>query len=495
MLWSGGWGAKKRPPPQRAKKTDASTIVKKWSRAAESSKKNKTNGNTKRRREEEEEEIEESAEQQTQTPLASLEDNDDHELPTVQLEDEDTFQDDASSSSSLEKEDTPMVEEPPKKEEVKTVRKKAKKSKGSKVHQVKAINVVLKDVLEYEDITISSSAKTIISHAIVHFGKDILVKASKIDDVKHRKRIGLDDIRAKIICTVPSPDLMMRMQRKITHAVDSYSKSVRNHVNLHGRGRPKPVRGEERAGLHVKVSNVRNLARTSVPNYGGIDKIAYVAVAACMEVMLSEIIHRCVGSLVSAALVSPHTGGSRARPGATEPTIRSASAIRLRIEDHDVDLVLNRTVRVQEIQDMALRHPLFHSRRREVSEEVERALRTAEEITPKSMRPSKRKVIKDTKREVEKWNKEGLLRGEELLFLMSQANALPIIFSNFKVPGARTMPNVRVDMLPEKLQKRCLNDIQSSISGGSLDGSMTLRVLDYLSNQYISTDSGRKWAA
>jgi hypothetical protein len=527
LIGGGNSGSKrspaKRPPTKRGQKmkgSDAQALMK-WTTskrprsgsmtAAEILKKRKNgHGRTyvsKRRKEaeeEEEEEIDEGAEQQTQTPLASLDIDSEEpptmDLPTVDVDmDEDTYEDGQSSSMEEEEEEEeveeePLVEEELKEEEVESPRKKrTKKPKKNKIHQTKAINIILKDVLDYDDVTISKSAKTIISHAGVHFAKAILVKASKIDDVKHRKRIGIEDIRAKIMCTVPSPDLMMRMQREIDRAVDSYTESLENPQKMDAKGRSKPVSGEERAGLHVKMSNVRNLAHISVPNYGGIDKLAYIAVAACMEIMLCEIIHRCVGSLVSAALAFPYMGESRARPGSVEPTIRSASAIRFRIEDHDVYLVLNRTVRVQEIQDMALRHPIFHSRRRDVSTEVERALREAEEITPKSKRPSKRKVIKDTTREVEKWNKEDLLQGDELLFLMSQANALPIIFSNFKVPGARTMPNVRVDMLPEKLQKRCLTDIQCSISSGALDGSMTLRVLDFLSNQYINTEAGRQW--
>lgn len=364
--------------------------------------------------------------------------------------------------------------------------KSVRRSHGGipKTHQLKAINVLLKTVLGYDEITISSTAKTIISHAGVHFAKDILVKSSKIDNVKHRKRIGLEDIRANIICTIPAPDLMVRMQRAISDAVESHKQSVASHVNLHGRGRPKPVHGEERAGLHVKMSNVRNLARISVPNFAGIDTLAYVAVAACMEVMLKEIIHRCVGALVSAATAVSED--SSARPGMTEPVIRSQSSIRFRIEDHDVYLVLNRKVRIENIQRMASRHPLFRSKKRNVEEEVEHAL--------EGKTAGKRKIIRETKRSVEKWNKEEILRGDEILFLMGQANAIPMIFSNFKVPGARTMPNVRVDMLPEKLQKRCVTDIQASISRSSLDGAMTLRVLDYLVHQYIRTKDGRRWA-
>ena len=555
MFWNGlmggGNNGSKRPPAKRTLKkrpvkkrvqkgngNDAMVLMKTWSpkrsgsgsgsRKAEEILKKRKNGSgrsyvSKRRKDVvvEEEKNDECDEQQTQTSLTSQDVDAEEPLATELLTmDEDTYEDtyeDGNSSSmeeepkvilfeekeEIEEEHRDLILEEEEEElksssevEVESFRKKrVKKHKKNNIHQIKAINIILKDVLEYDDVTISKSAKTIISYAGIHFAKAILVKASKIDDVKHRKRIGIEDIRAKIMCTVPSPDLMIRMQREIDRAVDSYNNSLENTKKIGVEGRSKPVSGEERAGLHVKMSNVRNLANISVPNYGGIDKLAYIAVAACMEVMLCEIIHRCVGSLVSAALAFPfpYMGESRARLGSVEPTIRSVSAIRFRIEDHDVYLVLNRIVRVQEIQDMSLRHPIFYSRRRCVSIEVERALHEAEEITPKSKRPKKRKIIKDKTREVKKWNKEDLLQGDELLFLMSQANALPIIFSNFKVPGARTMPNVRVDMLPEKLQKRCLTDIQSSISSVALDGSMTLRVLDFLLNQYINTRSGQQW--
>jgi len=355
-------------------------------------------------------------------------------------------------------------------------RGKKKGRKGPRVHQMHAINSI-KDEMGYEHLVISKPAKKVISHAAVHFGRLVLDAAHKVAQNNSHVRTGYDDMRGAMVCVLPSPDLLLQMQRQGEEAVSKYRSSMKQSENDRTKDghSAKPISGEKRACLHVKLANVRNLSKS----FGSIETAACVFVAAVMEEIIREIIQKCVGLLIR---------------GSIQNDMVQSSHIRFTVTPDDVNIVLKRVIRTQDINNMAANHPLFEHRRKTVNEEVELVLKKNEENQPvKKKRKKKRAVMKATARAVEKHNNTSLLKPNETLFLMVQANALPIIFKDFKIPAGRTIPNVRTEMFPEKMQKKSRRDVSASIGRDVLDDSICMKFLEYLVDEFIHAEEAGAW--
>ncbi|MFO7931614.1 MAG: hypothetical protein R6U97_09430 [Desulfosalsimonas sp.] len=150
--------------------------------------------------------------------------------------------------------------------------------------------------------------------------------------------------------------------------------------------------------MHIKLAHVRNLAK----GFGSIETKALICVAAMMEEITEEIIHKCVGLITRSAVDNEEI---------------QSSHIRFTVHPDDVNIILKRIVRVQDVNDMAERHPLFQHRKKDVSTEVAAALQKNSVQAVKK----KREVIKATKRAVEKHNNTDLLTPDETLMFMVQA--------------------------------------------------------------------------
>lgn len=348
-----------------------------------------------------------------------------------------------------------------------------RKSDGPRTHQLNSINTI-KDDMGYNDIVVSKSAKKVISHASVHFGKLILGAAGKVAHNNGHARTTYDDIRGAMVCVIPAPEILLRMHDRGEEAALRYHESMRNRTK-----EDKPISGEKRAGLYVKLAHVKNLCKT----FGSIETSAHVYVAAAMEEIIREILQKCVGLLIRGV---PDMEGGPAH----------LNQMRFTVTADDVNVVLKRIIRTQDVNDMAARHPFFRHRKKDLKEEVEVALKKNAENQPvKKKRKKKRAVMKTAARVVEKHNNRSLLKPNETLFLIVQANALPIIFKDFKIPAGRTIPNVRTEMLPEKMQKKSRHEVNASIGRDVLDESMCMKVLVYLADEFIHTKEASAWMA
>lgn len=403
---------------------------------------------------------------------------------------------------------------------------KKKVQKNPRVNQVKSVNLI-KDDMGYNDLILTSESKSIISSAAVHFGTNLMKSAKSIAQNNSHSTILLKDVMASIICNVPSLDITSKILMLSNKSVENYEKSLKESLEKKPKDgtQSKPISLENRSGLLIKVSNVKNLSK----RFGSINMYACIFISSAMEIIIREIIQKCVSLLIQNAQ--------------DEEGIHS-SKIRFTLNPYDINLVLKRVVRTQDVIEMAYDHPLFHhriqklngdnikleshndkdddkilskSKKKKTSNEVDDAIQEENDIDvvgeednesereedqeeqdtqhEETQEVELKKVVKKSKRDttVLKSHRKNLLTPSETIFFMSQANVFPILFRDFKIPDGRTISNIRLDIIPERMRRKSQKIISKSIGKDLLGSSVYMRFLKYIAGTFIHSEKASSW--
>jgi hypothetical protein len=413
-------------------------------------------------------------------------------------------------------------------------------SKKSPTHQRKAVNLI-KNAMGYKDITILNEAVNAISSASNFFAEMIILGTYRLKQMKRKETISKDDVISTIIGSIPYSDFSVRLLMRLMKAVETYMSYVEAEGEVKKEEeeekkkkekvgsielpkKRKSISDEIRAGLLVKISHVNNLIKGKVPVHR-VSKLSKIAIASCIEEMQREIIHRCVGRLYYSAIPSirldslddddddddgdddddiydyhnEEQGGEEKENEQIKRKLKGKDTsiimnqVRFTVDLEIVNIILKKFVSMDTLREIASEHELFRHRKLDKKKEIENAI-----LLNNKKSSSKRKKIRDIKkrviREVDKHNRENILEPGEIVFFFMIENLLPIIFRDFKLNGTRPIPNVRPDLAPEKMRKKCRIKIAGEKNYVKNENNILL-MLDFLATTYIQSENGKNWAA
>jgi len=248
----------------------------------------------------------------------------------------------------------------------------------------------------------------------------------------------------------------------------------------------------------------------------------FVVIAAAMQTIMEEMMTRSVGALVAEALssgssktVSNSTGDGddeEHEEGSDEPSTKKrraisdnipittegtpdvsfkASKMRTTLTKED----LNIAIHFQTTPDMIKRYStnqIYAHRRTSYEKELEKE-ETKNSTRNKTMKRKKRVMKKVALERAKNINEKGLLLSEEIVSYMVNDNTLALIFKDTKLLDTTTIMNIREDVLPTQVKKRAKQYAEGA--GVSLPPHETLRMLQFMWEEFAATDDASKWRA